>query len=321
MNATMAEDQQTTPVQGAAPRETAGFRLGLKGASLIVLAAFATGAGLVGWLAWDRGFDIGALVGAEKPAPLVILKDAQPSHNLEQADPAMTAAAAEAVDAVQKVERVAEVQGGFDQRLAAMEQRLARLDLQAQAASGNAARAEGLLIAFATRRAMERGAPLGYLADQLRLRFGDARPNSVRIIIEAARDPVTLDQLMARLEGLSPELVSAPKGEGFWTRTRREVDNLFIIRRETSPSPAPRRRLERAKMFLESGRVEAAVAEVKNMPGAEADHVRDWVRDAERYAAAQAALDLVETTAVLDPRDLRDARGNKVEQLSPGATD
>lgn len=329
MNATIAEEQQAAeapePVSAPAPAPRSpapGVRLGMKSVFLVVLAAFALGVGLVGWLAWERGIDFRTILGLQPPpTTTVVLKGLRSPNEIQSSDPQIAAAAAEAVDAVQKVEKVAEVQGGFDQRIAAMEQRLARLDLQAQAASGNAARAEGLLIAFATRRAMERGAPLGYLSDQLRLRFGDARPNAVRTIIEAARDPVTLDQLMARLEGLSPELVSAPRDEALWSRTQRELNNLFIIRRETSPSPAPRRRLERAKMFLESGRVEAAVAEVKNMPGADADNVQDWVQDAQRYAAAQAALDLVETTAVLDPRDLRDARGNKVEQLSPGVLD
>lgn len=310
----MEKHPQTLPMQPARPAASVRGP-GWKAVLLSAAAAFAVGGGLVGWMAWERGFDIGALVGMEQaaePAPMIAIPPAATAE--PKTDPETVAAAA---DAVAAVETVAEAQGGFDQRLAAMEQRLARLDLQAQAASGNAARAEGLLIAFATRRSMERGAPLGYLADQLRLRFGDARPNAVRTIIEASRDPVTLDQLMARLEGLSPELVSAPRNEGFWARTQRELNNLFIVRRETSPSPAPRRRLERAKMFLESGRVEAAVAEVRNMPGAEADHVQDWVNDAERYASAQASLDLIETTAVLDPRDLRDARGNKVEQLSP----
>ena len=99
---------------------------------------------------------------------------------------------AEARAAVQRVEQVVEQQGGLDSRVAAMEQRLTRLDLQTQAAAGNAARAEGLLIAFASRRAIERGAPLGYLADQLRLRFGDARPNAVRTVIETAQTDATL---------------------------------------------------------------------------------------------------------------------------------
>src|SRR3990170_1686682 len=93
----------------------------------------------------------------------------------EQAGPRFAAPSPAATSS--QAERVmAETQGGLDQRVAAMEQRLARLDLQTQAAAGNAARAEGLLVTFASRRSIERGVPLGYLADQLRLRFGDAQP-------------------------------------------------------------------------------------------------------------------------------------------------
>ena len=83
----------------------------------------------------------------------------------------------------------------IDQRLAELEKRLTRIDMQSQAASGNAARAEGLLIAYAARRTLDRGAPLGYLEDQLRLRFADAQPNAVETLIAAAHAPVTLDML------------------------------------------------------------------------------------------------------------------------------
>ncbi len=98
--------------------------------------------------------------------------------------------------------------------MVATEQRIDQLSLQTQAASGNAARAESLLIAFAARRAIERGEPLGYLADQLRLRFEDARPNSVRTIIAAAESPLTLDELIARLDGLAPTLANDAPREG-----------------------------------------------------------------------------------------------------------
>src|SRR3546814_10207214 len=56
-------------------------------------------------------------------------------------------------------------------RVAELEQRLSRITLQAESASGNASRAEGLLVAFAVRRALDRGLSLGYLDAQLRLRF------------------------------------------------------------------------------------------------------------------------------------------------------
>ena len=210
--------------------------------------------------------------------------------------------------------RVEQQQGGIEQRLAQAEARLSRLDLQTQAAAGNAARAEGLLISFATRRSIERGAELGYLADQLRLRFGDALPNAVRTLTEMSRNPVTLDQLLARLEGLEPKLRASPE-EPSLQRLRRELSNLFVVRRRSSPSPRPQRRIERAKMFLETGRYEAAIEEVQNMPGAGA--ADQWIADVRRYAAAQRALDLIETAAVLEPRKLRDGSGERIDQPSP----
>jgi hypothetical protein len=278
------------------------------------LSAFLFGAALVGYFFWQAN-------SAQEPsAPLAssapaVEGEVPPTAVIPSPTPSATAGeVAEAAEAAEAVERVAEQQGGLDQRLAAAEQRLARLDLQAQAAAGNAARAESLLIAFATRRAIERGAELGYLADQLRLRFGDALPNAVRTIISFSRDPVTLDQLLARLDGLGPQLSQGERGAS-WADFKRELGELFVIRREDTPSPQPESRLDRARLFLESGRVDAAVAEVQNLPGAaKAD---GWISDAQRYGAAMQAIDLVETAAVLEPRRLRDGAGNPIEQLSP----
>lgn len=274
--------------------------------------AFLLGASIVGYIAYRMDGNWDSVIKADPDTEIVAVADDTAAEPDPTPSPTETAAQAEAAE--QAVERVAEQQGGLDQRLAAAEQRLAQLDLQTQAATGNAARAEGLLIAFATRRTMERGAELGYLADQLRIRFSDALPNAVNTVIQTARDPITLDELLARLEGLGPELSDSTEEPSF-DRFRRELSELFIIRRESSPSPQPERRLERARYFLESGRVSAAIAEVKNLPGAAS--ATAWIRDAERYAAAQQALDLIETSAVLEPRRLRDGEGNLIQQASP----
>jgi hypothetical protein len=58
---------------------------------------------------------------------------------------------------------IARTQGAMETRVQQLEDKLNRLDLEAAAASGNAVRAEALLVAFAARRVVERGAPLGYL--------------------------------------------------------------------------------------------------------------------------------------------------------------
>ncbi|MEQ1543397.1 MAG: hypothetical protein ABL926_14240, partial [Novosphingobium sp.] len=209
----------------------------------------------------------------------------------------------------------AQVQGGFDQRVAALEQRLARLDLQAAAAEGNTARAEGLLIAFAARRAIERGAPLGYLADQLKLRFTAAQPAAVQTVIAAADKPVTLDQLAGQLDALAPSLTAAPQNEGGWDRIKRGLSGLFVVRKDSTPSTRPEDRLDRARLLLRTGQSAAAADEIGRTPGAAA--AADWIAAARRYADAQKALDLIETTALLDSDKLKNASGQNVQQPSP----
>lgn len=290
----------------------------VKSALWIAAISFAVGAAVVG-LFWWQGIGSGDLVRVvqEEPAAPAVspTPTPTPAPSAASAKETQEATAKKAADAVAKVDKVVEQQGGMDSRVAAMEQRLAKLDLQTQAAAGNAARAEGLLITFAARRAIERGQPLGYLADQLKLRFGDAKPNAVATIIAASQDPVTLDQLIARLDGLAPDLTNDKVADDPFAWLGRELSNLFVVRHEDTPSPQPQKRLERARLFLESARPEAAVAEVRNLPNA--DLAAGWIEDAERYAKAQRALELLETTAILESRGLRDGAGNKVEQLSP----
>ncbi|NVE93525.1 hypothetical protein [Altererythrobacter lutimaris] len=276
------------------------------------LGSFVLGAAIVGYFLWDSS-ETEPVETEVATIEQAAIEDVA-AVETETPEPSPTATASEAAEAAEAVERVAEQQGGIDQRLAAAEQRLARLDLQAQAAAGNAARAEGLLIAFAARRALERGEELGFLADQLRLRFGDNWPNAVRTVISFSRDPITLDRLLFRLEGLGPE-ISEAESISSWADIQRELGQLFIIRREDTPSPQPERRLERARLFLESGRTDAAIAEVEAMPGAE--QAATWIADAKRFRDAMDALDRLETAAVLEPRRLRDGAGNRVEQPSP----
>ena len=288
------DDDQPTRAK-ASIRSPSGLRI-IIGAAL---AAFLLGAATV-WYLSGGASSLRGLFSLESDAPADAARDAGDSASTQRV---MTGGAAA---------QGLELQDELDRRVAEMEQRLSRLDLQSQAAAGNAARAEGLLIVLATRRAIERGATLGYLEDQLRLRFGAARPNAVRTVIETAREPITLDQLLARLDGLEPRLAQASQGEGTLEWLSRELGSLFVVRREDAPSPAPQRRIERARLFLESGRIEAAVSEIRLMPGA--DEARDWIADAERYARAQRALEQLETAAIQERSELRDSSGEPVEQ-------
>ncbi|MFC3102161.1 hypothetical protein [Altererythrobacter lauratis] len=280
-----------------------------------VLLAFLLGAGAMFYVSRQNGWIGQSLfsVRQETPPPATLPMAALSRRGLVPAPPASaTPVSAEVRATVERVEQVAEQTGGLDQRVAALEQRLTRLDLQSQAAAGNAARAESMLIAFAARRAIDRGQRLGFLEDQLRLRFGEARPNAVQTVIDASRDPVTLDQLLVQLDGLSGNLVQTPSSAGLFTRLRYQLSQLFSVRTDDTPSPAAEQRLARARTNLENGRIERAIAEVRAMPNAEA--AQDWLDRAERYAAAQRALEALEAAAVYESRSLRDGDGQRVEQ-------
>lgn len=209
-------------------------------------------------------------------------------------------------EAVEAVRTVAEQTGGIGQRLAAAEQRLRELAIQTQRASENAAQLESLLIAFAVRRLIERGDELGLLADQLRLRFGDDRPNAVSTVINFSRrdTPLRIDLLLARLEGLAPELTQSESGFS-WGRFTSELSSLFVVRRQSTPSPQSDQRITRARRALEQGRIENAIQEIKGLPGAPA--AQEWIADAEEYARVMDALDNIELAAVLAQRGSQEA--------------
>jgi len=296
------EERTETPGIPAPATLTTQPRRSARGQVLVALLAFLLGAALVGWLAWQGKFN-GLYADHESAA----LADTVPPKQTRDEDSATDDESGE-MRAV----------GNIEARLAMLENRLSRLDVQANAASGNAARAESLLIAFAARRMIDRGEPLRYLADQIQLRFANAQPRAVRTIITFARDPVTVDQLAARLEALSPQLTGTAPDTSYLDRIMDDLSNLFTIRREPSEVIGPEAGIERARVMLRAGRIEEAVAQVQRLPGAQS--AEKWIADAKRYAEVQEALDLLETAAMLEPTRLQDAEGNKVEQASPLAT-
>lgn len=267
-----------------------------------VLIAFTAGCVLAFYLAWSSGWL------------------ATTTEDTEQAEVASAAALpgdAELQAAAPAATAMTPSEATLDVRIDTLERRMNRLDLQAEAASGHAARAEGLLVAFAARRLLERGAPLGYLENQLQLRFGNAQPNAVRTIINGSRSPVTLDSLRLGLETISAQAVEEPDSVSGWERVKAELSNLFVLRSATAPSPQPEMRLDRARLLLDDGRVEAAAALVERLPNSE--RVAPWLTDARRYVAVHDALDLIETAALLEPRMLIDGDGQPVRQPSPAA--
>lgn len=267
--------------------------------SYLILPAlfFVLGVGAMGWLLtrWDRGAE---MLGIAAEAPAVVQTAAplpQPSQTavLPPADPSTAAPTGE------EPERIL-IDPEVGRRVAALEQRIAQLDNQSRAAVGNADRAEGLLVAFAARRALDRGVPLGYLEALLRQRFGETQPQAVGMIIGSAREPVTLQELQDGLAEIGPQLVGSGPQQTWWGSFRAELGNLITVRREGTPSPEPAERLARAQRWLEVGEVAPALAEVQRLQGR--DYAADWVTRARRYVGARRALDTIETAALLGPR-------------------
>jgi len=187
----------------------------------------------------------------------------------------------------------------LDAQLRTIEQRVAVAEGASRTSAGYARRAEGMLVAFAARRALDRGLALGYVEPQLRDRFGTDQPGAVATVIAASKAPVTLADLREGLTRIGSTLTTGARRDGFATTVWRELSNLVVLRREDTPSPRPDDRLSRARLILDGGNVEGALAEVARMPGA-AD-ASSWIDAAKRYIDARNALATLERTAISAP--------------------
>ncbi len=242
---------------------------------LLLLAA---GAALATWglSRWDAG---ARFFGVAPRQPFEVVRQAplpQPSVQTAASEPLAAADAA---------------------RIANLESRLGAIESQAQAAAGSAGRADAMLVAFAARRAIDRGVALGYLEPLLVQRFGATHQAAVATIVTASRDPVRLDSLVAEYEALEPALRGGGPEEGWWDAFRRELGTIVSIHRADTPSPQPQARVDRALTRLKAGEVDAALAETMRLPGAA--NADKWIVRARRYIAAHRALDEIESAALL----------------------
>ncbi|MDB5698890.1 MAG: hypothetical protein JWN69_1694 [Alphaproteobacteria bacterium] len=249
---------------------------------------FIAGAAGMGWLL-SRWTAAASLIGVAPPPPQVVA--------------VRPAAAVPAPAAITGETQRLVIDPETSRRVMRLEQRMSELNAQARTAVGNADRAEGLLVAFAARRALDRGVGLGYLEGLLRQRFGASQAQAVGTIITASRQPVTLEALQEGLQQVGPELTGGGPNQNWLTALKAEFNGLVTIRKSGTPSTMPDERLKRATRRLEAGQVDVALAEVLRMPGR--DNAGEWLAQARRYVAARHALDTVETAALLDPRALR----------------
>ena len=243
--------------------------------SLLLLIS---GAALATWglSRWDAG---ARFFGVAPSQPLQIVRQPAPVRPVHQPTPVQSMPAADAA------------------RIGALEARLASLESATQAAAGSAGRADAMLVAFAARRAIDRGVALGYLEPLLVQRFGAQHQAAVATVITASRDPVRLDSLISEYEALGPSLRSGGPDEGWWDAFRRELGTIVSVHRADAPSPQPQARYDRALARLKAGEVDSALAETMRLPGAA--NANRWIVRARRYIAAHRALDEIESGALL----------------------
>ena len=183
------------------------------------------------------------------------------------------------------------------QQIADLEQRVARVESATEHAEGSAGRADALVIAFAARRAIDRGVALGYLENLLVDRFGAQHQAAVATIVTASRQPVRLDDLISEYDSLGPDLRRGGPQESWWSGVKRELGSLVEIHSVDRPASDPDSRYQHARQELAAGNVDQALAETMRLPGAA--RADDWIAKARRYIAAHRALDEVESAALL----------------------
>lgn len=288
------------PVTGMERRRSIWSRLALP------LIAFLLGLAAMGWLL-SRWETAAVFLGAADPRPPPVVA---PPAQVEPEQPQPQAPLPAPVEGEQRFVIDPETQ----RRVARLEQRLTELDNASRSAVGNADRAEGLLVAFAARRALDRGIELGYIEHLLRQRFGRSQPQAVGMVLTASRQRVTLQELQRELEEIGPRLAATGPNQNWWQGLKRELGSLITIRRAGTQSTIPSERLRRARAHMSAGEVNLALVEVMRMPGHAA--AAAWVEKARRYVAARSALDAIETAALLDPVNPPQAPANQ-RQAAP----
>jgi hypothetical protein len=178
-----------------------------------------------------------------------------------------------------------------------LQARLTRVENAAQRAEGFAGRADALVVAFAARRAIDRGVALGYLEPLLVDRLGGQHQQAIATIITASHQPVRLNELIAEYDTLGPDLRRGGPQDNWWTNFRRELGTLIEVHPAQRPAVNPDARYQRAQQHLATGDVDQALAETMRLPGA--GNAQGWVAKARRYVAVHRALDEIESAALL----------------------
>jgi hypothetical protein len=168
---------------------------------------------------------------------------------------------------------------------------------QAAPPVADSARTEAMLAIMAARRANAAGLPLGDLQPRLQASFAQTQPQALARLLAADREGVTSQALLRDFDLIAPSLLRDQKTT--WQKMQAEAQTLFVLRRGDKVPSGAESNLARARDYLSSGNVEAAMRFVQSLPGAA--NARGWLEKAARYREAQVALDVLEQAALSMP--------------------
>ena len=254
--------------------------LGWGGRLLIAFALILAGAAAATW----------GLARSDEAAQLLGVASGAPAPPAQSASAAPSATRLSSAPAAQTSSSRPE-----QQRIVELERRLSEVENATERVEGSAGRADNLLIAAATRRAIDRGVALGYLEKRCR-RFGNRHRAAVATIVTGPR-PVRLNDLIAHYEALGRDLRRGGPETDWWSGLKRELGSIVQVHSSKRPPLAPDARYDRALSRLQSGDVDEALAETMRMPGAA--QAGAWVAEARRYIAVHRALDEIESSALM----------------------
>ncbi len=153
-----------------------------------------------------------------------------------------------------------------------------------------------LFMVTVARRMLESGRPLGPVQSVLSARFSAQDTAAIDSLARWSAVPQTRETLAARLETLdSGDGATTPptQSQGFWARLMSRLSGLVTVRDGTVAEPVETDAVAAAREALASGDIALAVARLQRAPPSA---VRDqWMADARVLAAAEAALDRLET--------------------------
>jgi hypothetical protein len=183
---------------------------------------------------------------------------------------------------------------GLAAKLEADEARGATALASAEAASG---RVQAMLAVMLARRALVEGRSLGAVEAPLRSAFETRYPAEVRAVAALGGAPTTLLILQRDLSALAPVVGATGASQSWWDVFSLRVSKL-VRPAGADSGPPPRTAAER---LLAVGDVAGSATQLRRLGGAMPPAVMRWLAAADRYAAGQAALALLETAALIPP--------------------